>query len=81
MKIQTTKRCDNVSGFTGVCWRKRDNRWHTAIIYDKHWHWLGSYPYKFDAIAARMKADEIVKSDISDQVKHLKLKQVSKVIR
>tara|TARA_R110000764_G_scaffold82501_1_gene162808 strand:+ start:52 stop:528 length:477 start_codon:yes stop_codon:yes gene_type:complete len=48
---------DNTSGFTGVCWHKRDNKWLAQIMVEGVNTHLGYFTKKEDAIAARAEAN------------------------
>ena len=65
-----TKRKDNKSGVTGVCWSKKYNSWISYIHKDKKQLLLGRYLNKNDAIVARLKAEKDIFGDFAPQ-KHL----------
>lgn len=52
-----SKRRNNTSGFTGVYWDKKSNKWVVSININKKIHWIGRYIDKNDAIVARLKAE------------------------
>ena len=47
----------NTSGFVGVSWRKKENRWIAYITKDYKMHYLGSFASLDDAISARKQAE------------------------
>lgn len=49
-KMQT----NNKSGFSGVCWDKRHNKWMSTLVYDKAKYYMGRFDNKDDAIRARL---------------------------
>lgn len=54
----SSKRNDNVSGFTGVFWHKQINKWRSKIRADGKDIHLGCFDCKLDAIAARINANK-----------------------
>ena len=62
------KRSDNTSGYTGISFRK--NRWEARICYAKIRYMLGSFDTQEEAIAARQKAEELLKTDPEAFVAH-----------
>ena len=50
-------RIDNTSGVTGVFWRKDVNKWRARIEVNQDTVCLGSHVDKFEAICARMSAN------------------------
>lgn len=48
---------NNTSGFSGVSWNTRQNKWHSQIFNDKKVISLGYYTNKEEAIKARLKAE------------------------
>lgn len=60
----------NTSGFIGVSYNKRGNKWYAYISCDKVLHSLGYYTNKYDAIVARLKAEKEYFGEFSPQ-KHL----------
>ena len=60
----------NTSGFIGVSYDKRANKWIAYICCDKKSHSLGSYTNKTDAIIARLKTEKEYSAEFSPQ-KHL----------
>lgn len=51
-------RNDNTSGFIGVSWASRDNRWKSRINFNNKSIFLGSFKEKEDAIRARLIAEK-----------------------
>jgi len=51
------KRNDNTSGFTGICFDKRRNKWTVRISLNKKTIWLGEFKNKKNAIKARKEAE------------------------
>ena len=49
---------NNTSGFTGVCWSKKMNKWSSCIEAERKRYRLGFYENKEDAIIARLKAEK-----------------------
>ena len=49
---------NNTSGYKGVSFSKRDNKWRARIVYEGHEKSLGLYDNKEDAIKARQKAEK-----------------------
>jgi len=47
----------NKSGVVGVCWHKRDANWYSYIMVNLKQIYLGNYIDKFEAICARMSAN------------------------
>lgn len=56
--MNRSKFTNNTSGFVGVSWRKRDEKWCAYIQIDKKTISLGYYHNKEDAIIARLKAEK-----------------------
>ena len=54
----TKLNCKNTSGYTGVCYEKRRQRWFAQIVVDGHNKYLGSSKNKEDAIKLRKAAEE-----------------------
>ena len=48
----------NTSGYTGVRWDKKNNKWYATISYNRQPIWLGYYTNIDDAIEARKKAED-----------------------
>lgn len=48
---------NNKSGFTGVCWITRDEKWLAKIVINKKPVYLGFYGDRFEAICARASAN------------------------
>ena len=48
---------NNTSGYNGVCWDKRRNKWHSRIVYKTVCYDLGHYTDIADAIIARKCAE------------------------
>lgn len=48
----STVRSDNKSGFKGVCWEPRHNRWRATIRVNKRKVWLGEFDNKKTAALA-----------------------------
>ena len=61
---------NNTSGFIGVNFDKRCNRWFSTIIVSGTYHCLGRFDSKEDAIKARLKGELQYLGDLSPQ-KHL----------
>lgn len=49
---------NNTSGYPGVSFNKRRNKWVAYICIDNKLYYLGGFKYKKDAIAARKKAEK-----------------------
>lgn len=49
---------NNTSGFIGVSFNKRSNKWHARIVVDSKEHHLGFFANKADAIRARLRAEK-----------------------
>ena len=64
------KSANNTSGFIGVNFDKRCNRWFATIIVSGVYHCLGRFNNKEDAIKARLKGELQYLGDLSPQ-KHL----------
>lgn len=47
----------NTSGFIGVCWREKEQRWIAQIMVDYKGIYLGCFTSKDEAIKARLKAE------------------------
>lgn len=56
-KKNTTRRCDNTSGVTGVHWFKRECKWKVQIKVDGKQRHLGLFDNLDDAVAARKAAE------------------------
>lgn len=52
------RKSNNVSGATGVCWHKRDERWAAYIHGNRGREYLGYFTDKSAAIAARKSAEQ-----------------------
>lgn len=48
----------NKSGFIGVCWSTKDQKWLSYIVADKKRKILGYYKNKQDAVISRLKAEK-----------------------
>ena len=57
-KENNNLRCDNTSGYTGVRWSKKENKWVVDITKDKKRIYLGGFHDKQNAIIARKAAEE-----------------------
>ncbi|MBA4754598.1 MAG: HNH endonuclease [Sphingobium sp.] len=55
--INIKRRTKNSSGVTGVHWSKVASKWVAQIIVDKKTKYLGQFPTKLEAIAARRGAE------------------------
>lgn len=44
---------NNKSGYNGVCWGKRENKWRATILHHKKQIYVGTYVYALDAAKAR----------------------------
>jgi len=51
------KNINNASGVAGVCWFNRTKKWRAQIIANKKYIHLGYFEDKFEAICARMSAN------------------------
>lgn len=51
-------RCDNKSGYPGVCFEPRCNKWRAYITIDNHKRSLGYFTRIEDAIAKRKEAEK-----------------------
>lgn len=49
---------NNTSGYTGVGFNKRKNKWYASIMFQGKTYWLGYFIEKDDAIKARQIAEE-----------------------
>lgn len=49
---------NNKSGYKGIFWNKRLNKWEVGIQYDKKNHYLGVYSNLEDAIKIRKDAEK-----------------------
>lgn len=56
--VNHRRRSDNTSGYTGVTWDKKRNKWQAYIMYNYRHYYIGHYEKLEDAAAAR-KAKEI----------------------
>ena len=61
---------NNTSGYTGVSWSKRENKWVSHIRVDKKQKFLGYFLQKEDAILARLEAEAKYYGEFSPQ-RHL----------
>ena len=52
-----TKNSNNTSGYTGVTWDKRRNKWIAQIVVDYKNIYIGGFLRKEDAVKARLKAE------------------------
>lgn len=52
-----SKRVDNNSGYTGVCWNKKDKRWAAYIRAGKVFTYLGNFKVLEDAVRVRKQAE------------------------
>lgn len=52
-----SKRSDNKSGVTGVCWHRASRAWQASISIDRKVVYLGIFDYLFEAICARKSAE------------------------
>ena len=57
-QLNKKKSANNKSGYKGVCWDKRRERWETYIHFKGRKRFLGYFESKEDAIKARLKAEE-----------------------
>lgn len=55
---------DNTSGYKGVGWNKRKNKWFATISFNKKTTFLGLFSDKEDAIKARLKAEKELLEDL-----------------
>lgn len=55
--VNTGKRKDNTSGYTGVRFDKRSQKWYASITVDKVVYYLGYYINKEDAVKVRLQAE------------------------
>ena len=53
-----SRRTDNTSGFSGVCWATRDEKWRAYIENGGKRIWLGDFKSKRKAVAARAAAEK-----------------------
>lgn len=63
------KRSNNTSGYTGVT--KRYGKWNASISVNKYRYKLGAYDNLEDAIAARKRAEELVKAGDIETLKRI----------
>ena len=56
---------NNTSGVTGVTFRQKDRLWRARIKINKTCHYLGEFKNKEDAIAARIKASNLLFGDFN----------------
>ena len=61
---------NNTSGFIGVSWNKRDNKWAAHIGIDNKQKFLGNFSKKEDAVRARLEAEEKYYEEFAPQ-RHL----------
>lgn len=62
------KQTNNKSGFGGVCWDKRHNKWMSTLVHNKNKYYMGRFDNKEDAIIARLNKEvEIFGYDNSPQ--------------
>ncbi len=69
-------RSNNSSGFRGVS--KRGEKWAAYMGYGGRQHWLGTYPSKMEAVAAREKAEDRVRDHVKnllDETQLMKFRQ------
>ena len=57
-QLNKRKSINNKSGYKGVCWAKRREKWEAYIIFKGVKHHLGYFKNKQDAIKARKEAEE-----------------------
>ena len=69
--LQQKKGINNKSGFKGVYWVKKYNKWYANIQVNNKQIWLGSFDELADAISARKKAEEIYFQPIIDKFNEL----------
>lgn len=60
-----------LSGYTGVTWCKKSNKWHSRICIKGKRLWLGSYDDINDAIEARVQAEQQYFKEYSHQTSQL----------
>lgn len=63
IKLDKTPPITNKSGFIGVCWNKRSNKWMSYITFQSVKYYLGCYTDIRDAVAARKEAEQEVFGD------------------
>lgn len=51
----------NTSGFRGVHWNRKDQKWEANITYKNEREYLGQYDNKEDAVQARKSAETMLK--------------------
>lgn len=56
--MNSSKRSDNTSGFTGVGWSKSKNKWIAYIAINGKQEYLGAFDKKEDAVSKRKKVEE-----------------------
>lgn len=56
-KRNASKRVDNKSGYVGICWSSRRNKWRANIFTNHKQYFLGEFRDISDAIAARKRAE------------------------
>lgn len=54
---------NNTSGFKGICWNKRSEKWQAYIYIDGEQIYLGLFENKEDAVKARLEAEKKYGSD------------------
>ena len=54
----SSKRSDNTSGVTGVCYKRKQNKWYAWISINSHQKSLGEYTKFEDAVKARKEAEK-----------------------
>lgn len=64
----TKKHIDNTSGYKGVFWEKRSQRWRASITLNRKSKHLGYYATSELAYAARIKAEQSMHGDFSRAV-------------
>ena len=50
-------RIDNTSGHKGICWHKKEKKWHSRITVNGIRKFLGSFPTLQEAVKARSQAE------------------------
>lgn len=61
---------NNTSGYIGVYWYKKNEKWSAGIMVDGKWKCLGLYSNKDDAIIARLRAEKMYYKEFAPQ-RHL----------
>lgn len=62
------KQTNNISGFIGVCYTNRNNRWRAFITVNKKQIHIGYFKNKEDAIIARLKAEKEYFGEYAPQI-------------